>query len=397
MKKKCARCGYEDPQYFGKDHGICYCRRCISFGRMPVGEPVRKRKIRKPHYIKEACLKFELTPYQKQISAKALQALKNHQDVFIYAAAGAGKTEITLESISWFLKQGKRVCFAISRRQVVLEIASRLQEYYPDLKVTPVCEGYPENYADRFDSDLIVCTMHQLYQYAGCFDLLIMDEVDAFPYAGSEMLETIAEAACRDVTMMLSATPDKKSMEKIEAGQMILCELFRRPHGHQLCVPEIRKCSSALQVIRILKCCRDFLSVKKQVLVFVPRREDVVWMKKVLSLAGKTEGIHSATADKDRIMQKFREKETDILVTTTLLERGITVGSVQVLIYQADHIVFTCASLVQIFGRVGRTFSDPEGTGICFCQKPSQAIRECINIIETMNRSLSDSQKGRTE
>lgn len=94
-----------------------------------------------------------------------------------YVPAGAGKTEITLESICWALSLGKKVGFAISRRQVVVEIAGRLKKNFPELSVIAVCEGFTE----ITDADLIVCTTHQLYRYAGCFDLLILDELEPFP------------------------------------------------------------------------------------------------------------------------------------------------------------------------------------------------------------------------
>lgn len=53
-------------------------------------------------------LKFELTPFQKKISRQALEAVLSHKDCFIYAAAGSGKTEIVLESISTYLKMGNQ-------------------------------------------------------------------------------------------------------------------------------------------------------------------------------------------------------------------------------------------------------------------------------------------------
>ena len=58
------------------------------------------------------------------------------------------------------------------------------------------------------------------------------------------------------------------------------------------------------------------------------------------------------------ILDCFRNKELSALVCTTLLERGITIPSVQVVVFKGDHSVFTTASLIQIFGRVGRSFKD---------------------------------------
>ena len=81
-----------------------------------------------------------------------------------------GKTEICFESICGYLAQGKKVGFAISRRQVVLEIANRLRRAFPELSVCEVAQGYTQ----VTDADLIVCTTHQLYRYPYAFDLLIL-------------------------------------------------------------------------------------------------------------------------------------------------------------------------------------------------------------------------------
>ena len=57
--------------------------------------------------------------------------------------------------------------FAISRRQVVLEIAQRLRQAFPTLHIVEVTQGY----TTITDGDIIVCTMHQLYRYPDGFDL----------------------------------------------------------------------------------------------------------------------------------------------------------------------------------------------------------------------------------
>ena len=100
------------------------------------------------------------------------------------------------------------------------------------------------------------------------------------------------------------------------------------------------------------------------------------------------ESIHAQDPQKDEKMKLFKEKKWDVLVSTTLLERGITIDSVQVIVFQADDPVFTQASLIQIFGRVGRKFSDPYGKGICLCQFRKKSILSCVSTIQKMNRSV---------
>ena len=87
--------------------------------------------------------------------------------------------------------------------------------------------------------------------------------------------------------------------------------------------------------------------------------------------------------------RRFSGKEYRVLVSTTLLERGITVPSVQVIVLRADHPVFTMASLVQIFGRAGRSFDDPKGECLCFAASLSDSMRQSADLLHQMNESVS--------
>ncbi len=374
---KCLRCLNTDPKYFYEDHGVYYCRKCVGFSRMDVNEKVRPVHLSQKALDVSPQLEYSLTESQKRISHEILNHLRSGKDVFVYAATGAGKTECTFESICAYLKEGKKVVFAISRRQVVLEIAQRLRKAFPTLSIVEVTQGY----TSITDGDLIVCTNHQLYRYPYAVDLLIMDEVDAFPYVGNNVLQSIAHQACRGQIMYLSATPDSQSQKEIEEGKMEMVCLFERPHKHPLAVPKVWVLPVFLQVCVTLYYCRLYASENKQVLVFVPRKQDCLWLSKLL----RCPYIHSSVEEKDEIMDRFRNKAFPVLVTTTLLERGITVPSVQVIVCMADHIVFTTASLIQIFGRVGRSFQDPKGDALCLCQFQSASIKECVRQVEWMN------------
>lgn len=380
-EKICLRCHNQDPSLFFFSQGEWCCLKCLDFGRLPLGQKPNKPFLSHKNFHLQPILEFELLPFQKEVSSQVLSILKEEKDVLLYAAAGCGKTEMTLESICWYLGQGKKVCFAISRRQVVMEIAQRLSKNFPTLQVIPVCQGYTK----KIDGDLIVCTTHQLYRYPFCFDLLILDELDAFPYAGNEVLEAIAMQSCIGQKLLLSATPDEKNLQAVKEGHMEMVNLFRRPHQKPLCVPRVVIASKWRMVIKIMKEIRAYKSQGKQVLLFVPRILDTKWMRLCLRPFFKTEVIHSKSLNKDEIMARFHAKQVEVLICTTLLERGITVPSVQVIVYQADHPVFTTASLIQIFGRVGRSFSDPFGQATAYIEKPSLALKACIQQLNFMN------------
>lgn len=375
----CSRCGNTNPALFGSDHGIPYCRRCVAFSRLDAGAQPQIPVLKEPAWEGQIHLDFALTPFQQQASDQILDWLKQGESVFCYAACGSGKTEITFASIDWFLRHRQKVCFAISRRQVVLEIGARLQKAFPGLDVVCVCEGY----TSVTDGDLIVCTTHQLYRYPGAFDLLILDELDAFPYRGNALLEHLAAKACRGVKLMLSATPDEVSLAEIEAGRLKVARLFRRPHGQPLPEPRFYLRPVWLQIFGLLW--QLHRMAPRQVLVFVPRIRDGNRLSRLLGCPC----IHSQSPDKDDIMRRFSGKEYRVLVSTTLLERGITVPSVQVIVLRADHPVFTMASLVQIFGRAGRSFDDPKGECLCFAASLSDSMRQSADSLHQMNESVS--------
>lgn len=379
---RCERCANENPAFFYYDKGVYYCRKCIQFGRLNVGEGLRKAKTETRKINAVPQMSYELTARQKEASQKALSYLLEGKNVFVWAAAGAGKTEMSYASICSYLERGKKVGFAISRRQVVLEIADRLAQTFPMLKVIAVCEGHTK----ELDGDIIVCTTHQLYRYPDTFDLLILDELDAFPYAGNQVLKTIASRACKGQKLLLSATPDEDFMKDVKSGKMMMVTLFQRPHKHPLPVPKVIQLPFFLQIIACLIVCRHLVKQNKQILVYVPRKADGKKLLPVFNKFFSCHFIHSSSKDKDEVLDSFRKKELNLLLTTTLLERGITIPNVQVAVLEAEHTVFTTASLIQIYGRVGRSFNEPEGIGLCFCQEKSDAIKECLRQIKKMNR-----------
>lgn len=377
---KCPRCGNEDSNYFYQDQQGYYCRRCIGFGRINIDEKMKIKEWQSCQKNVTYQLAYELTQNQQSIAEKVIAHIENHKDVFVYAACGAGKTEIMFPLITKCMKEGKKIGFAISRRQVVLEICERMKDAFPTLKVVPVCQGYTK----EVDGDLIICTMHQLYRYYQAFDILIMDEVDAFPYANNSLLATIAKQACKDNFIYLSATLNKEIQYKLAAQEMECVELFERPHGFPLIEPNIYKMPLYIQWLWL------FFYLKKQhrqqILIFVPTIAYAKRLWSVLKLSFKIGMITSKTENKDILITKFKEKHYLFLIATTILERGITIKGIDVIIMSGEHVIFNEASIIQMIGRVGRSFEKPQGSGIILCTQRTKYILEAQRVIEKMNQ-----------
>ena len=156
---RCARCLNTDESYFYHGSRGWYCRRCISFGAAMVeeeGEPASLSPVQEGSG--EYMLEYPLTKAQAVISHDCA-GLIDETDVLLNCVCGAGKTELVAESIGKMMKQGKKVCFAIPRRQVVLELRERLSQYFPHAKVIAVCGGH----TSETDGDLIICTTHVVH------------------------------------------------------------------------------------------------------------------------------------------------------------------------------------------------------------------------------------------
>lgn len=379
------RCGNDDERLFYLDEDTWYCRNCISFGRIDVGSIPQKLVYKQEVHACSYQLKYPLTRLQKMAVVNIMEYLNAKQDVLVYAAAGAGKTELTMEAIQTYLRLGKKVGFAISRRQVVLEIRERMQLAFPTLNVIAVCEGY----TNVVDGDLIVCTMHQLYRYYHTFDLLIMDEVDAFPYRNNKLLEAISKQACIGEKLMLTATPDEDMLEEVKQGSLKMVELFQRPHGYPLIVPVVKRGPFVLQIWHLLRFLKEQRSQGIQTLVFVPTIALAKRLHAWMRLAFRCAVFTSKSDDKEKIIKEFHEKKYEFLLSTTILERGITIKGIYVVIIQADHIVFNEASLIQMIGRVGRTIDMPNGKGLFLCTRITRDIKRCIQAIEKMNENIT--------
>lgn len=370
---KCLRCDNEFEPYFYKGSKGWYCRKCINFCQESVKEDDLKEVDSEYH------LSFKLTERQQEISNKLNELVSEGNSVLLEAVCGAGKTELVYKTISESLKKRKRVGFAISRRQVVLEIAARLREVFTGLKVVEVCQGY----TDVLIGDLIVCTTHQLYRYYHYFDVLIIDEPDAFPFKGNDVLQAFSLNACKGQIIYLTATPDDKLMNEVYSGKLKYLYLSRRPSGKDLPVPKVIYAGEIVLFILLIYWIKKIKD--KPILVFVPTIKCGNILYYTFKNFDSCININSITADKEKLIDSFRKGKVHVCFSTTVLERGITIKSVNVIIFKADHLVFDEASLIQSSGRVARGIIDTTGQCIFLAESRSKCIDDCLKRIKAAN------------
>jgi competence protein ComFA len=96
----------------------------------------------------------------------------------------------------------------------------------------------------------------------------------------------------------------------------------------------------------------------------------------------------SSSIDREKIIHQFKNKPNFFLITTAILERGITVSQLQAIIFKADHRLYTTSMLIQMAGRVGRKLNSPTGKVILLANYQSSSIQHAQAKIKFANDHL---------
>ncbi|MFL6561410.1 MAG: helicase-related protein, partial [Bacillus sp. (in: firmicutes)] len=85
-------------------------------------------------------------------------------------------------------------------------------------------------------------------------------------------------------------------------------------------------------------------------------------------------------------VQKMRSKGIPLLLTTTILERGVTFPNIDVAVVGSEDAIFTESALVQIAGRAGRSKEHPDGVVTYFHYGKTEEMLKARKQIVSMNR-----------
>ena len=395
----CNRCLNDDilylPTFLYKGEKMRYCRKCIDFGMVTNKTVLYRLKSVAEIKKKAGTLNkdFQLSFLQTRASAFSQDILAAKSEGLIWAVCGAGKTEMMFESISKALYEGMRVCWAIPRADVVIDLAPRLKQAFPYASIVTLHGNSTEK---SLYGDIVVTTVHQTIRFYQTFDFLIIDEVDAFPYTFDEMLVRLSKRACKPqaAKIFLSATPEKKDQLKIKKNLLQACIVPARYHLFPLDVPVFKWCPHFFKTISKGKLphavghwFKEKLATKRRCLLFVPTIQCGLILQKTINKALNlsVEFVYSSDDKRGNKVASYKENSDQFLITTMILERGVTIPNIDVAVFAAEHEVFAESALVQISGRVGRNPKWPKGEIIFFHHGITKAMIDAQEQIMRMN------------
>jgi len=393
----CNRCGNKQQQYFAtfydmyEEGEVTYCRKCVGIGQANTVDLLQRIKERKSITSDFCfCLPFSLRPEQQ----KALFYLRGHMQagctLLLQAVCGAGKTEIVAALIADALARGQYIGWAIARKDVVIELTARLRTYFPLTTIVGLYQYSPDL---AKTGQLTVLTTARLYDFYRFFDVLIVDENDAFPFNIDEGQQFAArKAVVKDgMSVHISATVLSRQRRAYDYVR----SLSRRFHDYDLPTIVFRKCRLFTPWKRegvnekIRKYLNLWLGANCPVFIFVSNKElGRTFTQSLQTRYGKdaVTFVSSDIVDRTPILEAVRVGTVSILVTTTILERGVTFKGLQVIVLDADAALFDAQTLVQIAGRVGRNMNAPDGAIIfCYQKYVTPAMRTARKYHERAN------------
>ncbi|MCB5951170.1 ATP-dependent DNA helicase RecG [Enterococcus sp. BWT-B8] len=319
-------------------------------------------------------LPFELTQAQKKVTNEICRDLMSpqHMQRLLQGDVGSGKTVVAAIALYAVMTAGFQGALMVPTEILAQQHMESLQLLFDPLEVqTALLTGSTKAKERREileqlasgEIDVVIGT-HALIQEDVVFKrlgLVITDEQHRF---GVNQRRILREKGQHPDVLFMTATPIPRTLAITAFGEMDVSIIDEMPAGR---IPIETRWIRPPQLDTVLEWMQKELARGHQAYVICPLIEEsealdvknateiFEHMQDVFSPAYQVGLLHGKmkNLEKDEIMQRFKENELQLLVSTTVIEVGVNVPNATImLIMDADR--FGLAQLHQLRGRVGR-------------------------------------------
>ena len=210
----------------------------------------------------------------------------------------------------------------------------------------------------------LVIGTHALVQEGASFGRLGFVAIDEQHRFGVEQRAALGAKGDMPDTLLMSATPIPRSLALTMYGDLDVSVLDERPPGRQPITTVLRPQSARERILQFLD--REVEKGRQAYVVYplVDESEKIDLKAATAEYEALVAGAlsHRRVAllhgrmpadERDAVMRRFREREIDVLVATTVIEVGIDVPNATVMVIEHPER-FGLSQLHQLRGRVGR-------------------------------------------
>lgn len=321
-------------------------------------------------------LSFELTNAQKKVLKEIRNDLGSNAQMnrLLQGDVGSGKTIIAFMSILIALDNGYQACLmapteilSVQHYEGFIEMSKLLNINIVILTGSTKASVKKEIYKslNSGEIDIIVGT-HSLIQDKVKFKnlgLAIIDEQHKFGVAQRSKLW--AKSAIPPHILIMTATPIPRTLAMSAYGDLDISLIDELPPGRREITTVHRFDSNRLSVLKFIK---EQINEGRQIYIVYPLIEE----SKNMDFKDLMDGYESLSReftqpkyqisivhgrmkaqDKEFEMKRFENKETQILIATTVIEVGVNIPNASVMIIESSER-FGLSQLHQLRGRVGR-------------------------------------------
>ena len=320
-------------------------------------------------------LPFSLTKDQIQCTKEIMDDMDSSNVMFriLQGDVGTGKTAVALLSLfANTIRGGQGVLFAPTTSLAIQHYKNALSFYSGfNVKVGLLISNMKQSQKKKLleelacgDIDVLISTQAGI-EKGVTFKKLTLSIIDEQQQFGVDQRMTMMKKGDYVDTLMMSATPIPRTMSRIVFGDLDISELKEFPKGITRHV-DTKVVNSQSQLIS--KAINRALEIKRQIFVVVPRidgdeedESNKLSAKEVYDDYVKEYGedkvqlLHGRMKkdDQNEVLNKFRNNEKPILISTSIIEVGVDVQEAcLMIIYSANY--FGLSALHQLRGRVGR-------------------------------------------
>ena len=340
---------------------------------------------------------FSLTDGQKSAIGEIYKNLKSpyRMNRLLQGDVGSGKTAVALCGIFMALKSGHQAAFLAPTEVLAAQNYALVRRYLPEYRAAFLAGSTPAKEKRAIKERLasgeldVLCGTHAILQedvqprdLAFC----VCDEQHRF---GVAQRSALGEKSMGADMLVMSATPIPRTLSLIFYGDLDISEIKDKPRARAEIVTGIVPLHKYDDMLAYIG--QEARKGNQSYFVCPKIEEDEEGsLMSVTELYEELKNrlpfvrfalLHGKMKEKEKaeIMQAFKEKRTDCLVTTTVIEVGIDVPDATIMvIYNAER--FGLSQLHQLRGRVGR--GDKKSYCFLLLGSDSEEARERLNIIK---------------
>jgi len=360
----------------------------------------------------EKALPFELTGAQKRVvdEIKIDMQTEKIMNRLVQGDVGSGKTVIALMAMYICVKNNYQVAMMAPTEILAVQHYEFLTKYLErlDIKtgllVGSLTKKQKEDMYDKLKNgqiDVIIGT-HAIIQESLEFNnlgLVITDEQHRF---GVDQRLKLTDKGENPDIIVMTATPIPRTLGLILYGDLDISIIDELPKGRQKIDTHHVNSSYKERMYNFVK---EQIEQRRQVYVVCPmvlENEEMSELESVITYTEnlnkthlgkyKIEYIHGKMKAKEKndIMTRFKNNEINILVSTTVIEVGISVDNATMMIIENAER-FGLAQLHQLRGRVGRGLH--KSYCILVTDAKGKIIRERMNVMKNTNDGFIIAEK----